>query len=53
VALAGAVLVGKLPLVGLGIRISTSVVAFGAYVLDKSAAEMDHWQAKESAWRRD
>ena len=48
VALAGAVLVGKLPLAVLGIYVAASVVAFVAYAFDKSAAEKDHWRTKES-----
>ncbi len=47
VALAGAVLVGKLPLAVLGVYFAASVVAFFAYALDKSAAEKGQWRTQE------
>ena len=47
VALAGAVLVGKLPLAVLGVYSAASVVAFLAYAFDKSAAEKGQWRTQE------
>ena len=48
VAVAGAVLVGKLPRAVLGVYFAASVVAFLAYAFDKSAAEKEQWRTKES-----
>ena len=44
---AGAVVIGKLPLLVLGIYFGASVVAFVAYAMDKSAAEKGAWRIHE------
>jgi len=41
-------LVGKLPLVIAVIYVTASMVAFLAYVIDKSAAKNDRWRTRES-----
>ena len=48
VFVAGAVLIGKLPLMLLGIYVIASVVAFIAYASDKSAAQNNEWRTKEN-----
>jgi len=45
---ASATLIGRLPLAVLGIYLVTSVIAFIAYALDKSAAKNDKWRTPES-----
>lgn len=44
----GTVLSGKLPIVVLVLYLATSILAFCAYALDKSAAKNDQWRTKES-----
>jgi uncharacterized membrane protein YsdA (DUF1294 family)/cold shock CspA family protein len=44
---AGAVVVGRLPALVLGIYFGASVVAFVAYAIDKSAAERGAWRIHE------
>lgn len=48
VFVSGSALAGKLPFAVLGFYLGTSVVAFLAYALDKSAAKNDRWRTKES-----
>ncbi|NTV96664.1 MAG: DUF1294 domain-containing protein [Thiobacillus sp.] len=43
-----AVVSGRLPSAVLGLYLATSVVAFVAYALDKSAARRDQWRTQES-----
>ncbi len=43
-----AVAIGKLPIMVLGLYFMASVIAFGAYAFDKSAAEQDRWRTSES-----
>ena len=47
VLLAGAVVIGRLPTMVLGIYLGASVVAFVAYALDKTAAEKGAWRIHE------
>lgn len=47
-AVAGAVLAGALPVGILVVYLVTSVIAFCAYALDKSAARRDAWRTRES-----
>ncbi len=46
--LAGTVATGELPAMVLAIYLGASVVAFGAYALDKSAARNNQWRTPES-----
>ncbi|NCD25159.1 MAG: DUF1294 domain-containing protein [Deltaproteobacteria bacterium] len=46
-ALAALVLVGKLPLMVLGLYVGASLAAFVAYARDKSAAENNQWRTPE------
>jgi uncharacterized membrane protein YsdA (DUF1294 family)/cold shock CspA family protein len=48
VAMAGAVVAGKLPFAVLGVYLIASAIAFVAYALDKSAAKNDRWRTQES-----
>ncbi|QDT03862.1 putative cold shock protein A [Rubripirellula lacrimiformis] len=48
VVLTGAVVFGKLPVPILGLYFVSSVVAFVAYSLDKSAAKQGRWRTQES-----
>jgi uncharacterized membrane protein YsdA (DUF1294 family)/cold shock CspA family protein len=48
VFVAGAVFIGKLPTMVLGIYFGASVVAFIAYAMDKTAAEKARWRTQES-----
>lgn len=43
-----AVVSGRLPSAVLGLYLATSVLAFVAYALDKSAAKRDQWRTQES-----
>ena len=45
--LVGAVFAGKLPLAVLVFYVAASVISFGAYAFDKSAARNDQWRTKE------
>src|SRR5690606_31228629 len=45
---AGAVFVGKLPVVILGLYIAASAIAFVAYAMDKSAAKKGRWRTPEN-----
>lgn len=46
--LVGAVFAGKLPLAVLVFYVAASVISFGAYAFDKSAARNDQWRTKEN-----
>lgn len=48
VLVTGAVLAGRLPGIVLGVYLVTSIVAFFAYALDKSAASRNRWRTRES-----
>lgn len=48
VIVAAASLMGRLPLIVLGVYLGASVIAFLGYALDKSAAVNDRWRTKES-----
>jgi uncharacterized membrane protein YsdA (DUF1294 family) len=45
---AGSVLSGKLPFAVLVLYLAASVITFGAYAFDKSAAKNDQWRTQES-----
>jgi len=44
----GSVLSGKLPFTVLVLYLAASVITFGAYAFDKSAARNDQWRTQES-----
>lgn len=45
-----ATLIGRLPLIVLGIYLAVSTIAFIAYAFDKSAAKNDRWRIQESTF---